>query len=237
MGGGAASSAAAARPDRAARASARARGSKRIRSSLLEGPQPVKENGRRPRGGAPRFTRLAPFRESRREPRGFPPLPEGHVAPSLRHVRCSCAARMRACLLLPVSLVCLLAGAVRAAESAAAAPLGFAPVSGLDRAQDASALAVDAARGRLAIGDARGVWLREADGRVRRALGSGPVHDLAFGAEGALFAATERGLYEIGVEGRVARRPLGPGEAGRALRVLPTPGGVFVATGDGIQAA
>jgi hypothetical protein len=92
-------------------------------------------------------------------------------------------------------------------------------------------------RSRLAIGDERGVWLREADGRVHRALGSGPVHDLAFAAEGALFAATERGLYEIGTDARVARRPLGPGAAGSARRVLPTPVGVFVASGAGILAA
>jgi hypothetical protein len=87
-------------------------------------------------------------------------------------------------------------------------------VPGLERAEGAAALAFDAALGRLAVGDARGVWLREADGRVRRALGSGPVHDLAFTAEGALLAATERGLYQIGVDGRVARRSLGPGGAG-----------------------
>jgi hypothetical protein len=110
-------------------------------------------------------------------------------------------------------------------------------VSGLERAEGAGALAADEARGRLAVGDARGVWLREADGRVRRALGSGPVLDLAFTAEGVLLAATERGLYEIGLDARVARRALGPGKAGRARRVLPTPAGLFVASDDGVLAA
>jgi ligand-binding sensor domain-containing protein len=139
--------------------------------------------------------------------------------------------------LLPAALLALVAAGSAAAQETAAPPLRFAPLANLDRAQDSSALALDAARGRLAVGDARGVWLREADGRVRRALGSGPVHDLAFAAEGALYVATERGLYEIGLDGRVLRRPLGPGAAGRALRVLPTRVGVFVATGDGILAA
>ena len=113
----------------------------------------------------------------------------------------------------------------------------FAPVPGLERAEGAAALAFDAARGRLAVGDARGVWLREGDGRVRRALGSGPVHDLAFGEDGALYAATARGLYQIGLDARVKRRALGPGAAGRARRVIATPVGLFVATDDGVLAA
>jgi len=128
-----------------------------------------------------------------------------------------------------------------ASASAGAEPeargLSFAPVPGLERAEGASALAADAVRGRLAVGDARGVWLREADGRVRRALGSGPVHDLAFDPQGVLLAATERGLYEIGLDARVARRSLGPGGAGRARRVLPTAVGLFVASDGGILAA
>ncbi len=143
---------------------------------------------------------------------------------------------MRISLLSAALLAGVVAGAA-GAEGQAGVPLRFAPLANLDRAEGGGALALDAVRGRLAVGDARGVWLREADGRVRRALGSGPVHDLAFAAEGALFAATERGLYEIGLDGRVLRRPLGPGAAGRARRVVPTPIGVFVATSDGILAA
>jgi hypothetical protein len=138
---------------------------------------------------------------------------------------------MRSSLLLAALAAPLAAGAAAAPEPS------FAPVSGLERAEGASALAADEARGRLAVGDARGVWLREADGRVRRALGAGPVLDLAFTAEGALFAATERGLYEIGLDARVTRRALGPGAAGRARRVLPAPAGLFVASDDGILAA
>jgi len=127
----------------------------------------------------------------------------------------------------------------RAAASAEAGPeaFRFAPVGGLERAEGATALAADAARGRLAVGDARGVWLREGDGRVRRALGSGPVHDLAFTADGVLLAATERGLYEIGLDARVQRRVLGPGGAGRARRVLAAPPALFVATDAGVVAA
>jgi hypothetical protein len=118
-----------------------------------------------------------------------------------------------------------------------AEPLSFRPVPGLDRADGGSALAVDAGRGRLAVGDERGVWLREADGRVDRALGTGPVHDLAFAASGSLLAATERGLYEIGLDRRVRRHALGPGAASRARRLSVNPLGWFVATDDGVFAA
>ncbi len=138
---------------------------------------------------------------------------------------------------LPAALAAwLVAGAVHASETSAGS-LVFTPLAGLERAEGASALALDEARGRLAVGDARGVWLREGDGRVRRALGSGPVLDLAFTPEGALLAATPRGLYEIGLDARVVKRALGPGAAGRARRVLPTPAGLFVASDDGILAA
>jgi len=144
--------------------------------------------------------------------------------------------RMRSSL-LPAALAALaVAGAAVAAPAGPAAPT-FVPVPGLERAEGASALAADEARGRLAVGDARGVWLREGDGRVRRALGAGPVLDLVFTEAGALLAATARGLYEIGLDGRVTRRALGPGAAGRARRVLPTPAGLFVASDDGILAA
>jgi hypothetical protein len=140
-------------------------------------------------------------------------------------------------LLAAAALAALAPLSLAASDETAAPALVFAPVSGLERAEGASALALDEARSRLAVGDARGVWLREADGRVRRALGSGPVLDLAFDAEGALLAATPRGLYQIGLDARVAKRALGPGAAGRARRVLPTPAGVFVASDDGILAA
>jgi hypothetical protein len=136
--------------------------------------------------------------------------------------------------LLPAALAALVAAGA-AGEAPAVRP--FAPVPGFERAEGAAALAADPARGRLAAGDARGVWLREADGRVRRALGSGPVLDLAFTPDGALLAATARGLYEVAPDGRVRRRALGPGKAGHARRVLPTPAALFVASEDGVLAA
>jgi hypothetical protein len=138
---------------------------------------------------------------------------------------------------LLAALSCGLAVASAAAAEAGRVELRFAPLGGFERAEGAAALAFDEARGRLAVGETRGVWLREADGRVRRALGSGPVHDLAFAPDGTLFAATERGLYQIGLDGRVTRRPLGPGGAGRARRVVAAPVALFVATDDGVLAA
>ncbi len=72
---------------------------------------------------------------------------------------------------LALSLALLLAaGTAHAGEPAASTPVDFSPLGGLERAEGATALAADRARGRLAVGDARGVWLREPDGRVRRAL-------------------------------------------------------------------
>jgi hypothetical protein len=143
---------------------------------------------------------------------------------------------MRIAILLAALAAALVARAAAASE-ASAGDLRFSPVPGLERAEGAAALALDEARGRLAVGDLRGVWLREADGRVRRALGSGPVHDLVFDADGALLAATARGLYQIGLDARVERRALGPGAAGRARRVIASPVAVFVATDAGVLAA
>ncbi len=137
----------------------------------------------------------------------------------------------------PRLLAALLGGLLVASAARAETELSFAPLAGFERAEGAAALALDEPRGRLAVGETRGVFLREADGRVRRALGSGPVHDLAFAPDGTLFAATERGLYQIGLDGRVTRRPLGPGGAGRARRVLMTEVALFVATDDGVLAA
>jgi hypothetical protein len=118
-----------------------------------------------------------------------------------------------------------------------AANLSFHPVPGFDRAEGGSSLAFEAGAGKLAVGDTRGVWLRDADGVVRRALGTGPVHDLAFTQGGSLLAATERGLFEIGRDRRVKRHTLAPGAAGRARRLLLGPRGWLVATDDGISVA
>jgi len=138
---------------------------------------------------------------------------------------------------LPAALAALVVAGAAAPGEPGPEGLSFALLGGLERAEGATALAVDEPRGRIAVGDARGVWLREGDGRVRRALGSGPVNDLAFGPDGTLVVATERGLYEIGLDRRVTRRALGPGGAGRARRVLVCPVALFVATDDGVLAA
>src|SRR5262245_34853689 len=140
---------------------------------------------------------------------------------------------MRSLLVLAALVSVPFAGTAGGAEALGPDSLRFAPLSGLERAEGATALAFDPAHGRLAVGDARGVWLREGDGRVRRALGAGPVHDLAFAQDGALLAATERGLYRIAPDARVSRLSLGPGKAARARRVLVSPVALFVAGGEG----
>jgi hypothetical protein len=163
---------------------------------------------------------------------------------NLLHLNVFRAVRRRASPGTPVALalphmrrLLLVSTLVLAASAAAAGPHSFRPVSGLERAEGATALAFDAPRERLAVGDARGVWLREADGRVHRALGAGPVHDLGFTEAGGLLAATGRGLYEIGRDRRVRRHALGPGAAGRARRLAVGARGWLVATDDGVLAA
>src|SRR5262245_12462734 len=236
MRGGGASSAARASPGRPAARSATARNSARIRPSLLKGAGRVKENARCTRVRGRPFTRLRAASggdtASRRNPARF--RNGSACAEMARPLLSRCSMRIS---LLPAALAALVAAGAAARAETADAGLVFAPVAGLERAEGASALALDETRGRLAVGDARGVWLREADGRVRRARGSGPVLDLAFTPEGALLAATPRGLYEIGLDARVTKRALGPGAAGRARRVLATPVGIFVASDDGILAA
>ena len=65
----------------------------------------------------------------------------------------------------------------------------------------------------------------------------GPSTTLPSTEGGSLLAATERGLYEIGLDRRVRRHALGPGAASRARRLSLNPLGWFVATDDGVFAA
>ena len=104
--------------------------------------------------------------------------------------------------------------------------------------RDAEAVAFDPASGRVALGDARGVWLATREAAPKRALGRGPVRDLRFDPLGRLLAATDRGLYRIEPDGRVGKlRLAGGGKAAHARRVALAGAVVAVATEAGVQLA
>lgn len=141
----------------------------------------------------------------------------------------------------------LAALALAGVSSAAPAPGGEAPeapaVAWRSRGawpgtRDAEAVALDPASGRVALGDARGVWLAASEAPPRRVLGRGPVRDLRFDAAGRLLAATDRGLYAVEPGGRVRRlRLAGGGKAGHARRLALAGAAVAVGTEAGVQLA
>jgi hypothetical protein len=99
--------------------------------------------------------------------------------------------------------------------------------------EGASAVAV-AGDGRVALGDGRGAWLREAAGVWRRIGPNGAVRDLAFARDGALWIASSAGLVRF-ADGRDALRMPAPGERARdASRVAAAGRVVAVATGAGV---
>jgi hypothetical protein len=123
-----------------------------------------------------------------------------------------------------------------------AAAQDFAPLAGFERVRGVSALAVDPAGGRVALGTHSGVWLAPRGEIARRALRVGEVRDLAFAPNGELWVASVRGLTSF--DGAVATpHALGPGASGRGTRLawvgtallagsedglaLRTPGGPF----------
>jgi hypothetical protein len=134
------------------------------------------------------------------------------------------------------AFVALLPAALPLASSAAEVWL---PVVGAGEAKLPAAIVRDPRLPRrVAIGDERGVLLGISGEPLVRVLRRGPVRDLAFRGDGALFAATERGLYEISPDGAVADRSPQPGRASRnAQRVAVAGAVVAVATEAGVFGA
>ena len=140
-----------------------------------------------------------------------------------------------------VALWCVglgLAGVCGAGASPAdPGPRLWEPPSEVVGLRDASAVAVDPASGRVAVGDRGGVRLFLPGAAAERVLRRGPVHDLAFGDAGVLFAATARGLFRITPRGESARVGLGPAGPESLLRLAVArpwvaaagAGGLFVA--------
>jgi len=109
----------------------------------------------------------------------------------------------------------------------------FAPLSGFERVRGAVAVATDGERARVAVGTASSVWVAAAGAPAERALRVGVVRDLAFGPDGALWVASNRGVFSW--DGAVARpHALGPGASGRATRLLWLGGVLIAGAEDGI---
>ena len=126
-------------------------------------------------------------------------------------------------------------------DRAAAEPLAPEPpasvawhrVADLPRGKGGTALAVDAASGEIAVGDASGVLRVRAGGRPSRILRRGGVRDLVYLERGDLLAATDQGLYRIEASGRVHHVSPGPGAERRPLRLAAAGGVMLVATEGG----
>lgn len=101
--------------------------------------------------------------------------------------------------------------------------------AGVERA---TALALDASRGRLAVGGERGVAVGPVDGPLVRVLARGPVRALAFVPDGALLAATGAGLFRVDGPARVTALRVAPGEAARSVNDLAVGAGLVAAATD-----
>jgi hypothetical protein len=135
--------------------------------------------------------------------------------------------------LLLAAILALWPLVARAAGAGELRPLQWRPaVVGL-RARGVAALALEPGTGRLAVGDAQGVLIGRPGQVFRRVLHRGPVLDIAFLPEGALLAATERGLYRIEGDAVSAQIAPGPGDRARAVRRIAAIPGLFAVATDG----
>jgi len=94
----------------------------------------------------------------------------------------------------------------------------FAPLAGFERVRGVTALALDAAGARVALGTGSSVWLAARGEVAQRVLRAGAVRDLAFSADGTLWIASERGVLELS-GGAAIPHALGTGASGRATRL------------------
>lgn len=131
--------------------------------------------------------------------------------------------------LLALLAVAVVAGSATA--GAAPAPLRFDAEALAREAFGVSALAVDAPRARVAVGDARRVTLLGAGHAALTVVSRrGPVTALVFAPDGVLLSGSPQGLERIDTHGRRSACDLGPGEASASVLSLAAAGG-FVAAG------
>jgi hypothetical protein len=115
-------------------------------------------------------------------------------------------------LTLPLALGLVLGGGAAPAEE-------FTPLAGFERLRGITALALDAAGGRVALGTGSSVWLAARGDVAQRALRAGGVRDLAFAPDGALWIASERGVLELSA-GAATPHAFGTGASGSATRLV-----------------
>jgi hypothetical protein len=118
-------------------------------------------------------------------------------------------------------------------EAEPPASVAWQRIADLPRGEGATALAVDAATGEIAVGDASGVLRVSVGRRPSRILRRSEVRDLAYLEGGDLLAATAQGLYRIEASGRVRDVSPGPGSERRPLRVAVAGAVIVVATEGG----
>jgi hypothetical protein len=118
----------------------------------------------------------------------------------------------RKSLSVPLALgLALAVSAARAQE--------FTPLAGFERVRGITALALDAAGVRVALGTGSSVWLAARGEVAQRALRAGAVRDLAFAPDGTLWIASERGVLELSDSAAIPHA-FGTGASGRATRLL-----------------
>ncbi|MBM4384477.1 MAG: hypothetical protein FJ091_14070 [Deltaproteobacteria bacterium] len=109
----------------------------------------------------------------------------------------------------------------------------FAPLAGFERVRGATAIASDASGERVAVGTRSSVWLAARGETAQRALRVGAVRDLAFGTDGTLWVASDRGVFSFA--GAVATpHAAGLGASGRATRLTWLGDALAVGTEDGL---
>lgn len=105
-----------------------------------------------------------------------------------------------------------------------------------------SAIAYDARGGRLAVGDATGIYLGDPGGSLQRVARRAEVRDLAFLADGSLLVATADGLFALDRDGRLEDRSPRAGDAARSIHriarseelvAIATAGGAYLSS-DGV---
>lgn len=118
---------------------------------------------------------------------------------------------------------------------AGAAPLAFDWRPGGGGRSTLTAIALDPASHRVAVGDARGVTILAPGGAVVATFSRPEVTALAFSPEGALLVGTTQGLFAYGPDGTLTDRSPAPGEETRRVtRLAACAGAVAAATEGGV---
>ena len=120
-----------------------------------------------------------------------------------------------------------------AASASRASGEEFAPLAGFERVRGVTAVALEPGGARVALGTSSSVWLAARGEVAQRALRVGAVRDLSFAPDGALWVASERGVFSF-AGGVATPHALGPGASGRATRLAWVGGALLAGSEDGL---